>query len=104
MAHQRAAERLKLHGEMDSHAPPFPYSLEDQKRILAELDGKEAGQQRRDSPPSSSGGRRESGGTISPPRRVPPYAPFPLTNLPPILREYTDASSAAIGCDPALVA
>jgi hypothetical protein len=38
------------------------------------------------------------------PRRVPPYAPFPLADLPPILREYVDASAAAIGCDHAHVA
>jgi hypothetical protein len=38
------------------------------------------------------------------PRRVPPYAPFPLAMLPPVLRDYVDASAAAIGCDPALVA
>src|SRR6516162_4869462 len=37
-------------------------------------------------------------------RCVPPYTPFPLAALPPILRDYVDASAAAIGCDPALVA
>jgi hypothetical protein len=40
----------------------------------------------------------------TPPRRLPTYQPFPLAALPPILREYVDASAAAIGCDPALVA
>jgi hypothetical protein len=38
------------------------------------------------------------------PRVIPTYKPFPLSALPPILREYVDASAAAIGCDPALVA
>jgi len=38
------------------------------------------------------------------PRRVPPYTPFPLVELPPVLRDYTGASADAIGCDPALVA
>jgi hypothetical protein len=38
------------------------------------------------------------------PRQVPPYKPFPVSALPPIVREYTEASAAAIGCDPALVA
>jgi hypothetical protein len=37
-------------------------------------------------------------------RCVPPYTPFPLAALPPIMRDYVDASAAAIGCDPALVA
>jgi hypothetical protein len=37
-------------------------------------------------------------------RRVPPYIEFPLGTLPPLLGDYVDASAAAIGCDPALVA
>jgi hypothetical protein len=40
----------------------------------------------------------------SPPCPLPGYEPFPLDVLPPTLREYVDASAAAIGCDPALVA
>ena len=40
----------------------------------------------------------------SPLRLLPRYEPFPLDALPIILREYVDASSAAIGCDPSLVA
>jgi hypothetical protein len=50
------------------------------------------------------GTQHESKSKVAPPRRVPPYTPFPLPHLPPILREYTEASAAAIGCDPALVA
>lgn len=37
-------------------------------------------------------------------RVLPAYQPFPLSALPPVLRDYVDASSAAIGCDAALVA
>lgn len=37
-------------------------------------------------------------------RPLPAYQPFPLAALPPVLREYVDSASAAIGCDSALVA
>ncbi len=39
-----------------------------------------------------------------PPRRIAEYQPFPVEALPVVVREYVDASAAAIGCDPALVA
>src|SRR5262249_50148181 len=32
------------------------------------------------------------------------YQPFPTKALPPVVREYVEASAEAIGCDPALVA
>jgi hypothetical protein len=54
--------------------------------------------------PSQNGTQHESKPKAAASRRLPPYMPFPLPNLPPILREYTDANAAAIGCDPALVA
>jgi hypothetical protein len=38
------------------------------------------------------------------PQKLPAYQPFPLTALPPVLRDYVDASARAIGCDPAQVA
>jgi hypothetical protein len=37
-------------------------------------------------------------------RPAPPWRPFPLEALPDVLREYVDASAAAMGCDPAFVA
>jgi hypothetical protein len=81
----------------------FPYSLEDQKRILAQIERGEADQLRLDSQRQTGSGH-DSGQSASSRRRVPPYTPFPLSILPPILREYTHTSGAAIGCDPALVA
>jgi hypothetical protein len=86
-----------------SQGDPFPWSLEEQQRILDDLNHREADQKRPDSPRATGSGH-DSGRTARPQRRVPPYTPFPLLSLPPILREYTDASAAAIGCDPALVA
>ena len=35
---------------------------------------------------------------------LPPYRPFPIAELPITLRDYVEASAAAIGCDTALVA
>ncbi len=35
---------------------------------------------------------------------LPPYQPFPTKALPPVLREYAEASAEAAGRDPALVA
>jgi hypothetical protein len=37
-------------------------------------------------------------------RLLPPYQPFPVEELPPVLGEYVVAAALAIGCDPALVA
>jgi DNA polymerase I-like protein with 3'-5' exonuclease and polymerase domains len=37
-------------------------------------------------------------------RPLPPYTPFPLEALPPVLSDLTREAAAAIGCDPALVA
>jgi hypothetical protein len=54
--------------------------------------------------PSRNSTRKEPKAEAAAPRRVPPYKPFPLAALPPTVREYVDASAAAIGCDPALVA
>jgi hypothetical protein len=42
--------------------------------------------------------------TVKRPRLLPPYQPFPIAELPLILRDYVEASAAAIGCDAALVA
>jgi hypothetical protein len=52
----------------------------------------------------SVGRRTNTSDTLQPPRKIPAYRTFPLSALPVVVREYVDASAAAIGCDPALVA
>jgi hypothetical protein len=37
-------------------------------------------------------------------RPLPPYVPFPVEHLPPVMRQYSIAAAEAIGCDVALVA
>jgi hypothetical protein len=61
-----------------------------------------SGQQARAEKASSVGSvGREN---IKPSRLLPPYRPFPVAELPVTLREYVEASAAAIDCDAALVA
>lgn len=55
------------------------------------------------SPPSDSA-PKPARPRMSVPRQLPPYVPFPLAALPPVLRDYVAASAAAIGCDQSLVA
>lgn len=43
-------------------------------------------------------------GAAAAPRPVPPYVPFPTRHLPPVVREFVEASAAAIGTDAAMVA
>jgi hypothetical protein len=58
----------------------------------------------------SQSGRLPGGASVgsvgrrAPIRPLPPYQPFPLEALPPVLDEYVAAAAQAIGCDPALVA
>lgn len=59
---------------------------------------------------SSSAASNTAGATVGsvgrrkPIRPLPPWQPFPVEELPPVLREYVVAAAEAIGCDPALVA
>jgi hypothetical protein len=50
---------------------------------------------------SETSGAKPKGKSVRP---LPPYAPFPVEALPPVMKEYAEAAAEAIGCDVALVA
>ena len=55
---------------------------------------------------TESANQKPSVGSVNRQRYIPlpPYRPFPMEALPPVVQEYVAASAEAIGCDPALVA
>src|SRR5262249_35956732 len=57
-------------------------------------------------PPRVYGGTRASPAAARSARYrpLPPWVPFPLRALPPVISDHVRAAAASIGCDPALVA
>jgi hypothetical protein len=65
------------------------------------------GKEWRDMPGDRPGAGSPTVGNVGRKKRVrllPPFQPFPLEALPPVLCEYVVAAAQSIGCDPALVA
>jgi hypothetical protein len=87
------------------HEPYYWETCTPEEKARRDADAVRFGQQSErngqatDETPKKRGNSRVS----SAPKPIPAYQPFPLPALPPTLREYVDASAAAIGCDPALV-